>query len=122
MFVLLGVLSLVSCRKEPMIEESATYSYKISRNTISRNMMVRFKNENDVMEERKFDLLTQDIKNGELAWVHSWTQKGKRPLYIQAIKPTYSGTVIVSIIRNGQVLAQDTIFPNEGNVTLEGIY
>ena len=51
---------------------------------------------------------TVQYSNVGSGWAYSWTQTGTRWLYMSAQNNNSSGSVTVKIIRDGEVLAQQT--------------
>jgi hypothetical protein len=65
---------------------------------------------------------TVQYSNVGSGWAYTWKQTGTRWLYMSAQNNTDSGTVTVKIIRDGQVLAQQTSSGAYVIATVDGEY
>jgi hypothetical protein len=65
---------------------------------------------------------TVQYSNVGSGWTYTWIQTGKRWLYMSAQNNTDSGTVTVKIIRDGQVVAQQTSSGAYVIATVDGEY
>jgi hypothetical protein len=65
---------------------------------------------------------TVQYSNVGSGWAYTWKQTGTRWLYMSAQNNTDSGTVTVKIIRDGQVVAQQTSSGAYVIATVDGEY
>lgn len=65
---------------------------------------------------------TVQYSNVGSGWAYTWIQTGTRWLYMSAQNNTDSGTVTVKIIRDGQVVAQQTSSGAYVIATVDGEY
>ena len=65
---------------------------------------------------------TVQYSNVGSGWAYTWKQTGTRWLYMSAQNNTDSGTVTVKIIRDGQVVAQQTSSGAYVIATVDGTY
>jgi hypothetical protein len=65
---------------------------------------------------------TVQYSNMGSGWAYTWKQTGTRWLYMSAQNNTDSGTVTVKIIRDGQVVAQQTSSGAYVIATVDGEY
>jgi hypothetical protein len=103
---LISFTLLIGCSKESLTSE---YKYEVSGT--SGNYSVTIQNADDNTQQ------WSEVGNG---WWYSWDQTGTRWLYISAQNNNSSGSVTVKIIKEGEVISENTSFGGYTIATVSG--
>jgi predicted small lipoprotein YifL len=95
---LVTTLSMVSCSKDsPLYLGKSDYSYTVTGSSGSYNVTIEGAPKG-----------TAQYSNVGSGWKYTWTQSGTRFLYVSAQNNKNSGSVTVSILKNGKIIATQT--------------